>query len=151
MRGRAADNDVCAAATDSYDRIRAFGKQYALHALFGTYIIDSMWHGYYPGYFMFFISWALLLNVVGTEWRKTFEPTEKEGAKHWMYEVTAVIALHATKDYLCAPFLMLSLEESWKIWKSMHFCIHIAGFVVCAVAVGVRALRGAPHVEKKKD
>jgi len=111
-------------------------------SLAATYGMSAFWHGFYPGYYMFFLSIpiATACERIG---KKKLSPRMPVGNWTW-YDVLCRISVSIIIQNMIVPFQMLSGEWAWAYLKSQYFFAHI----VCAVFYGVMTLIPTP---KKKE
>lgn len=106
-----------------------------------TFIVSAIWHGFYPGYMVFFIGAGLTDFII-----KYAEPCavyfESFPVKWPLY-----LTLFFWDYFMCAfwalPFNLFSLEKIWKFHKAMHFWGYISLMVlfltVFLTGINVRA------------
>jgi hypothetical protein len=92
-------------------------------SLIAVYCMSSFWHGFYPGYYLFFLS-VPLLTFCERAGRKKISPYFS--ASKWTpYGIICIIATSFCAEYLVAPFALLAFDRSWACWKSHYFFVHI--------------------------
>jgi len=99
-----------------YVYIRTNGS---LLAVYGT---SAFWHGFYPGYYMFFLS-VPLLTFVERLMKKKISPYFQNLPK--IYHILCVITTSFFVEYLVLPFVLLARDRSYEAWKSHYFFGHI--------------------------
>eukprot|EP00904_Undaria_pinnatifida_P005433 jgi/Undpi1/2019/HiC_scaffold_12.g05405.m1 len=106
------------------------------NSLVATYFVSAFWHGFYPGYYLFFMSLPVV-TAVSRELKKKVSPyVPTEGAIGAAYHVLCVCVVSLTVNYLVIPFQILGLPESLEIWGTFYFGVHaisLALYVVCMV------------------
>jgi lysophospholipid acyltransferase len=106
-------------------------------SLFFTYLVSAFWHGFYPGYYMFFLSIALC-STVHRQVRRTIRPRfmaadgKTPGPYKPLYDVLSVIATSATVNYFIMSFVVLAYDLSISAFKGFGFVGHyvLLSFVV---------------------
>ncbi|CAO3634735.1 unnamed protein product [Cunninghamella echinulata] len=95
-----------------------------------TYLISSLWHGFLPGYFLFFATSALL-QYVGNLMRKilrplTMTPDMKQGLPFWKtaYDVICIILTVSCINSCSSSFMLLTWEATVIAFKSVY-CYHL--------------------------
>ena len=96
-------------------------------SLVATYGMSAFWHGFYPGYYMFFLS-VPIVTICERLGRKKFNPRFSPDA--WsLYDIVCRISTSFIVMYMIQPFQLLSYEWSLENWKNHYFFGHI----LCAV------------------
>ena len=107
--------------------------------------MSAFWHGFYPGYYLFFMSLPLLTECERIGRKKLTPRFGNAGEGRFSpYGFMTIIATHLGLAYSSAPFLLLSWEWSYEVWSSFYFSGHIimvVFYVVCSFI---------PSVPKKK-
>ncbi|ETV66625.1 hypothetical protein H257_16933 [Aphanomyces astaci] len=126
------------------------------NSLLATYFVSAIWHGFYPGYYLFFLSGTLttysfrhyiyILTNLGTVplptavnrlARSVLRPYVLESKTNkTLYDIVGTLATALTINYLAVAFVSLSWEESVFGWKSLAFVGHV-GLVAAYIALSV--------------
>jgi len=132
-----------------YLRITPEGEKPTFFSTFGTYSVSAFWHGFYPGYYIFF-----LLSAVYTEAAKDlrrilrpFFVTADDKPIYPMkrlYDLATVLTTSWFLNYAGASFLLLSFEGAWSMYSSMMFIGHIIPVVVLVLSRTVLKPRRQP-------
>ncbi|GMI10421.1 hypothetical protein TrRE_jg8056 [Triparma retinervis] len=104
-----------------------------------TYFMSAFWHGFYPGYYLFFMSLPMLTACerIG---RKKISPRLSTGGRFSPYGCLTIIVTHTFLAYCSAPFMLLSWEWSIEIWSSFNYAGHIgmaAFYITCSLLPSV--------------
>lgn len=106
-----------------------------------TKLTSAFWHGFYPGYYMFFGS-AVLIDMCGTRLAKIFRPMFYTTDKHssalipksavgdFIYNLVAWWMMMSQMNYLGAAFMLLDAYISWKLWTALYFYFFVASAVI---------------------
>jgi hypothetical protein len=113
-------------------------------SLIAVYSTSAFWHGFYPGYYMFFMSVPLMTFVERSVKKKISPYFSKE--KWSLYGVAGIIMTSFFVEYFVIPFVMLARDRSWDTWKSHYFFGHI----LCVFIYGVLSLLPTPKSGDKK-
>ncbi|KAL8112407.1 hypothetical protein AgCh_019933 [Apium graveolens] len=104
-----------------YERLLQKGKKPGLFHLLATQTVTAVWHGLYPGYFIFFIHSALLIagSRVIYRWQQMIPPKMAILKK-------ILLVMNFTYTLLilncaCVGFLVLTLSETLSAYKSVYF------------------------------
>ncbi|GMH77461.1 hypothetical protein TrST_g9208 [Triparma strigata] len=94
-------------------------------SLAATYFMSAFWHGFYPGYYMFFMSLPLLtmcerFGRAKLSWRFS-SPGD---GRFTAWGCTTIVTTHLLLAYCSVPFVFLSLEWSWEAWRELKFFGH---------------------------
>jgi lysophospholipid acyltransferase len=118
--------------------------------LLATYLASAAWHGYYPGYYLFFIS-AAAAQAVNVLLRQRVRPHFLEGAplapyKH-VYDAAGVLAAAGIINYLGPAFQLRTVEATFAAWHALFYLGHLAIALVGAAALLVPRARAPPHLK----
>lgn len=112
--------------TSAYDRNKRFKMLY-------TYILSAVWHGFYPGYYLTFLSGALFTQA-GRSLRRHFRPLFVGNRySQFAYDCLTFAATKFSIAYLVFPFVLLEFKTSLQVYCRLYFCGHI----VCLFAIFV--------------
>lgn len=119
--------------------------------LYFTYLVSAFWHGFYPGYYIFFLSIAVCTFVhrsVRRSMRPRFmkEDGVTPGPYKPAYDVASAIATTVTVNYFIMSFIVLALDQSIHAFRSFGFF----GHYVLAAALSIFALGIVRPPPKKK-
>ena len=124
-----------------YDR--SSNQQYGVLA---TSLTSAFWHGFYPGYYLFFISVGFM-NLSSRKARRSFHAYfQNSKEKKIFYDILTWLTTHSMAVYIGMPFLLLQLDSGLIHWRSMYFYGHIfilLGFASpwISEALGLKALK----------
>lgn len=95
-------------------------------SLAATYGMSAFWHGFYPGYYMFFMS-VPLITACERIGRKKLTPrfASKGGGKWTPWGLVAILSTSFVVEYMVCPFQLLSFDWAVANWKSHLFFGHI--------------------------
>jgi len=115
-----------------------------------TFITSAFWHGFYPGYYLFFVSGAFLEPISqllrdNLRWRFLDAAGNPKPTKIF-YNAAGWIITFWTIDYLTIAFRLLDYSDGIKVWSSVYFITHVVGlFLLVTLSIfGVK-----PKREKK--
>lgn len=95
------------------------------HRTLAVFVISSIWHGFYPGYYMMLLSFGLMLEA-GRMGRRVIRPYfQKTRALAFTYDVITCIVTALCVAEGGVPFQLLELRLSLDYWKSLYFYAHI--------------------------
>lgn len=115
-----------------------------------TYFVSAFWHGFYPGYYLFFLSLPLVTNVA-REGRRKLRPyfltaEGKPGPLKPLYDFMTWALNMLIINYMVSAFQALALSYSLKVWKSFYYYGHIA----CIVGYLILLALPTPKSTKEK-
>jgi len=100
--------------------------------LLATYVTSAFWHGFYPGYYLFFVTGGVLTEAA-RETRRRIRPRfmKADGVtpnQPWkfVYDVVGILMAEWALSYSGVAFLLLSWENAVKVWTTLYFSGHIA-------------------------
>jgi MBOAT, membrane-bound O-acyltransferase family len=130
-------NKKTSAWLTKYVYIRTNGN---LLAVYGT---SAFWHGFYPGYYMFFLS-IPAITVCERLAKKKISPYFSQ-AKWSPYGIVGILTTSFFAEYLVIPFALLAADRSYLAWKSHYFIGHVGA------VVGYFVLSALPNPPKDKN
>lgn len=93
-------------------------------SLLAVYSLSAFWHGFYPGYYMFFLS-VPLATFCDRVAKKKLSPFFPSTSRFSLYSIMGTIATTVTINYMILPFVMLAGSWSFEAYKSFYFFGHI--------------------------
>jgi len=131
-----------------------------------TMLVSAAWHGFFPGYYLAFLSAPLMSETTrvfmaacgalaerALGWRPRPPPAQggdgcqfPEG-RAWLLPRVAWgglrwLATFTAFSYMLTPFLTLRWERTVTVWAYMGFAGHLVPLALPALAAGVSALAG---------
>uniref|UniRef100_A0A8D0BD12 Membrane bound O-acyltransferase domain containing 1 n=1 Tax=Salvator merianae TaxID=96440 RepID=A0A8D0BD12_SALMN len=95
-----------------------------------TFLLSALWHGVYPGYYFTFITgifMTLAARAVRSNCRQYFISSK---ALKNSYDIVTWMVTQLSVSYTVAPFVLLAVEPSIKLYKSLYFHMHILCILV---------------------
>lgn len=90
-----------------------------------TFVLSAIWHGFYPGYYCCFVTGACITSAARNG-RRYIRPLFQSNATFKLiYDVITIILTRFALAYTVAPFVLLSLADSWKFYCKTYFAFHI--------------------------
>lgn len=98
-------------------------------AMYITYVASAFWHGYYPGYYVTFVTAAFATEFFRGVFRK-IRPhfMLADGQHNWTYAILSRCVTTYTLSYTFVGFLLLSWERIWHLYSVLYFHGHIFFF-----------------------
>lgn len=119
---------------------RSFGINMIL-----TYFVSAFWHGFYGGYYLFFLS-VPLFSELDKRLRPVFNPlfyVDDKGNPsvsgkvrddrkflERVYHVFCCVITTMTTLYLVTTFVVLDWNKGMAVWRSFHFAPHIGAVLL---------------------
>ncbi|XP_052089359.1 lysophospholipid acyltransferase 6-like [Mytilus californianus] len=102
-----------------YDRVpRKYG-------VWPVFLVTSLWHGFYPGYYITFLSAAFVITA-GRLIRRNIRPKfQTDETLKQIYEVITFIGTRFANVYLCAPHCLLEFMPNLRLYWSQYFIVHV--------------------------
>jgi hypothetical protein len=94
-------------------------------SLFATYGMSAFWHGFYPGYYLFFMS-VPLIAFCERLGRAKLTPRFDNGSTWGPYSIVCRIVTSVVCEYMIQPFQLLAYDWSITNWSKYYFSGHIA-------------------------
>jgi len=122
-------------------------------SLVATYGMSAFWHGFYPGYYLFFLS-VPLLTFCERIGRKKFTPRFDDGKEWGVYGCVCWLVTNTCVMYCVLGFQCLAFDWSVRAWKSFYFFGHIAAILFYVIASQIptpKKKEEEKKVEKKSE
>eukprot|EP01133_Synstelium_polycarpum_P012201 gene12201-14279_t len=106
-----------------YMRLTPVGVKPTFMATLSTYAVSAFWHGFYPGYYIFFI-FSTFLTEVAKDIRRKIRPYFVRGPEEtpiqpfkMIYDFVGHLVVAWWLNILGASFLLLNLENTIILWR----------------------------------
>ena len=169
-----ADSDGEKSDNNEKKEKRAAGKSRAsskrlMLATVATYVVSAFWHGFYPGYYLTFVTgalyvvaermvqqilWPAFCDLIGVPTAAREGGDAVRHPRHGLLaRVLAVLGWatsHLALTYITMPFALLKWEDSLTAWEAVYYVFHVG---IAAVIVGgtvVDRLSRRRHLKKLK-
>ena len=135
---------------ERYVYLRLPARPSPLVPMVGTYLVSAAWHGFYPGYYLFFVSMPLAM-AVGRGLRRKVRPRFLGGgaALKAVYDVACVVCTALAANYLAIPFQVLSLDKGLFAWRQLYFAGHVVLLALYAALLVLPTPRPAAAAKKQ--
>jgi len=135
-----------------YLRLTPEGQKPTLLATVATYGCSAFWHGFYPGYYLFFFMSAIVTEVA-KDARRIIRPwfmvsEDKPKPTKIIYDVLCVVVTVWFLNYLGASFLLLSLQNSLVLYTNVFWFGHA---LILAMFVALRTVLAPKRPSRPKD
>ncbi|VEU39390.1 unnamed protein product [Pseudo-nitzschia multistriata] len=113
--------------------------------LIAVYSMSAFWHGFYPGYYLFFLSVPIpsfCERLAKKKLSPYFSPNYFSP-----YGIVCVLVTSITMNYLIVSFTMLASGWSFAAYKSFYYFGHIG----CVAFYIILTMLPSPKKEKKKE
>lgn len=94
-----------------------------------TYALSAVWHGFYPGYYLTFLSGALF-TFASREVRRyvrNYFMSSKESK--FIYDILTFALTHFVLAYLTFPFVLLEFRPSIVLYNHLFWCLHLGAIL----------------------
>ncbi|KAM9989345.1 hypothetical protein ACTFIY_005386 [Dictyostelium cf. discoideum] len=119
-----------------YLRLTPAGAKPTFFATLATYTISAFWHGFYPGYYIFFVACTLLTEVAKDMRRKIRPYFVKQNGDvaiqtplKTVYDIVGSICCVWWLSFFGASFIFLNIERSIHLWNTFSYIPIIILFV----------------------
>ncbi|KAL4442125.1 hypothetical protein ABPG77_011386 [Micractinium sp. CCAP 211/92] len=131
-----------------YERLTPAGKRPTFATLAITQLISGIWHGLFPGYWLFFATSAVMFEAGKTIYRyeQGWPPRVRRFAP---YMVLKVVFNALILNYAASAFIVLWLSDCMAIWRSVYYCGHLA--ILAIIAAGIVLPPRKPKRDIKPD
>lgn len=112
-------------------------------SLVATYGMSAFWHGFYPGYYLFFLSVPFITMCERVGKKKI---SSRFSSKKWSpYGIVCILTTSFIVQYIIQPFQLLAFGWAWTNWTNYYFFGHIL------IAVFYVAVSSMPSPKKKTE
>lgn len=102
-----------------YDRAPLWIRTWAV------FCISAFWHGFYPGYYILFLTGAFATEAARLM-RRNVRPYFQQSDKHKLfYDAVTFTCVRFANCYLVSPHVMLEVVPSFKLLLSLYLWLHI--------------------------
>ncbi|EMR08728.1 hypothetical protein PNEG_02903 [Pneumocystis murina B123] len=117
-----------------YLRVISYNDNAKFKGSFVTFMVSALWHGFYPGYYLSFITGAFV-QILGKYFRKHIRPLfltkdMKPTRYKIFYDVLSLLTMQLTWGYIAQPFVILGLWDSLRFWQRYDFFVHFGILVL---------------------
>jgi hypothetical protein len=92
--------------------------------LLAVYALSAFWHGFYPGYYIFFLA-VPLPTFCDRIAKKKISPYFPSTSRFSPYSMMGTLATTVTINYLILPFVLLAGSWSLDAYKSFYYFGHV--------------------------
>ena len=93
-------------------------------SLTATYGMSAFWHGFYPGYYMFFLS-IPIVTACERLGKKKLSPRFSTGGKWSPWGIVTILSTSLVIQNMIMPFQLLAWDWGYEYLKSQYFFAHI--------------------------
>lgn len=90
-----------------------------------TFVLSAIWHGFYPGYYCCFVTGACVTSAARNGRRYIRPYFQSNATLQMIYDVITITITRFALAYTVAPFVLLSLADSWKFYCKTYFAFHV--------------------------
>eukprot|EP01095_Lingulamoeba_sp_RSL-Kostka_P018258 TRINITY_DN995_c0_g2_i1.p1 TRINITY_DN995_c0_g2~~TRINITY_DN995_c0_g2_i1.p1 ORF type:complete len:501 (-),score=134.73 TRINITY_DN995_c0_g2_i1:180-1682(-) len=125
-----------------YNRVKNRGT---LFATILTMSVSAFWHGFYPGYYLFFIMLGVV-NEVAKYMRRVLRPMFMKQAKplQVVYDIIGRVLTVLTLAYIGSSFLILDFWPAIEIYKGCYFIGHLLIFGAFGLFMTLASMQKKP-------
>jgi len=102
-----------------------------------TFGVSAFWHGFYPGYYLFFGFYAFYYFVeegIDKNIKQVYimkdRYTPKSKNLYYIYKVIMTILTYVYINTITVAFRVLEFSGSMKAWSSIYFYVHVIALVI---------------------
>jgi lysophospholipid acyltransferase 1/2 len=98
-----------------------------------TYLLSAIWHGFFLGYYLTFITGALVTLAARTVRRCLRHHFKTNLWRSHLYDFLTFIATKFALMYTTFPFVVMNLTPGLILYRRLYFCIHILS--ICSIII----------------
>ncbi|OQR78626.1 membrane-bound O-acyltransferase domain-containing protein 2-like [Tropilaelaps mercedesae] len=100
-----------------------------------TFLLSAVWHGFYPGYFLAFMTCSLFVTA-SRKVRRCLRPRLVRGqSSQFLYDVVTFCFSSSFLAYTTAPFVLLQFGKAVRIWREVFFFGHALALAAFALPI----------------
>lgn len=127
-----------------YERLTPPHRKPSFLNMVATQLVSGIWHGVFAGYWLFFATSAFMFQASRLMYQ--YEQNWPARVRNFLpWKVTKIIGTALILDYAGTAFIVLSLKNSWVVWKSVYFFGHVIVFTILLVGAVMPPKRKQQH------
>lgn len=108
-----------------YERV-----DHPLLSLMATYMVSAFWHGFYPGFYLFFITVGIGQEITRRIRQKVRPYFMEEDGKtpksvKVLYDLGGLVLTHCWICYCAIPFKVLTVKDTLELWGKLYYIGHV--------------------------
>ncbi|KAJ3235932.1 lysophospholipid acyltransferase [Chytriomyces hyalinus] len=119
-------------------------KAMASFATHATFLVSAFWHGFYPGFYLTFITLSFLVsaNRISRKWIRPWfhNPESKLHSFLPVYHVVGWAVTCVGMNYATVGMQMKLFSSAMILWRRIYFSVHIALVAYILLDIGLGAL-----------
>jgi lysophospholipid acyltransferase len=132
-----------------YERLVQKGKKPGFLQLLGTQTVSAVWHGLYPGYIIFFVQSALMIN--GSKVIYRWQQAVSNPVFHAILVFVNFSYTLMVLNYSCIGFQVLSFKETLASYQSVYYIGTIVPIVVVLLGYVIKPARPVKPKARKAE
>eukprot|EP01064_Diplonema_japonicum_P013774 TRINITY_DN2131_c0_g3_i1.p1 TRINITY_DN2131_c0_g3~~TRINITY_DN2131_c0_g3_i1.p1 ORF type:complete len:493 (+),score=46.47 TRINITY_DN2131_c0_g3_i1:52-1530(+) len=98
-----------------------------------TQVTSAFWHGFYPGYYFFFVS-ASMFVIVARAARNKIRPLFLKAKQATLYDLITFVFTGIGANYIGVPFVFLDWRDTMRVWNDVYYAPHVMAVCVYLIA-----------------
>ncbi|PSN35390.1 Membrane-bound O-acyltransferase domain-containing protein 2 [Blattella germanica] len=94
-----------------------------------TYALSALWHGFYPGYYLTFMSGALFTSAARSVRRSVRHYFVHSKQLKFLYDVATMLTTRVVMAYITFSFVLLEFWPSVQLFLHMYLFLHVLGIL----------------------
>lgn len=115
-----------------------------------TYTLSAIWHGFYPGYYITFLSGALFSHAARVVRRRVREKFQSTSNLSFVYDIITFVFTTVIISYTTFPFVLLDLKVCLRIYTRLYFYGHILALLAIILLPSLLPASGKSSKTKAK-
>ncbi|KAI8329516.1 MBOAT, membrane-bound O-acyltransferase family-domain-containing protein [Chlamydoabsidia padenii] len=128
-----------------YLRVTRPDKKAGTKSTLITFGVSALWHGFYPGYYIMFLSLGVF-TTLSRMIRKSIRPYMDRPVCKSIYDIMGIMATTFIINTMSMAFIALYMSPTWQIWRQVYFIHYILGAATWLTLTLVSGL----HVQKTR-
>ncbi len=117
-----------------------------------TYLVSALWHGFYPGYYCFFVG-LCVGTIAHRAQRKVIRPIvlAMPEAVQVVYNIIGIICTTSFIDFCEIGFVMMTLGKVHTAWSTLYYAPLVGAaalWIFCQIIIVLRPKQRAEKVKK---
>lgn len=98
-----------------------------------TFLFSAIWHGFYPGYFISFVSTALIVTAARTARNLFRHRFQKNETTQIVYDILTMLTTRIFIGYVTFPFILREFKASARLYMSLYMSLHLVSVITICI------------------
>lgn len=132
-----------------YERLRPRSGRAGFWPLALTQLVSALWHGLYPGYYLFFLNCAIAQHGSKALYKLHKSIPEKARLQRGLSTALQYLFSHMVLNYSELGFILLKADQTFQVWRSVLYAGTLIPILI-SVATSVYSTQYGPRWKQKQ-